>query len=334
MSSARGDVAGFRSAAALNGLIRAHRAGGIDPVDGLSEATWRERIAARFLAELEAKPAYAQCSVLSALTTTVAKLFASIVPDRTGRSGSSPMRSAATKRRSALLQGHDRPAGERNLRVAIDLNRRMDTSKNPMCRPCELARRLRRRRKAVRYRHCQCRYAAGVRPRSVFGAAGREHVRGRRAEATISFIPTATREFGSQLGKPTDWQGDFPDLAASAGATQSIARHRAGSGRTPGGIALAPARLAGSEWIARDRDRTEHRHHGAGGGYPEYSSLLVGLIAVLCAAALAILIAKVAHPADHAIDGGGRKRRPQRYGHHPGRCAAARPACWRARLRG
>src|SRR5216683_6522182 len=41
---ARGDIAGFRSAAALNGLIRSHVAGGNDPLDGLSERTWRDRI--------------------------------------------------------------------------------------------------------------------------------------------------------------------------------------------------------------------------------------------------------------------------------------------------
>src|SRR3954465_445741 len=36
---ARGDISGFRSAAALNGLIRARVAGGIDPLDGLSKTT-------------------------------------------------------------------------------------------------------------------------------------------------------------------------------------------------------------------------------------------------------------------------------------------------------
>ena len=44
-ASATGDVASFRSAAALHGLIRARRAGGIDPVDGVSEKTWRDRLA-------------------------------------------------------------------------------------------------------------------------------------------------------------------------------------------------------------------------------------------------------------------------------------------------
>src|SRR5258707_13741212 len=61
---ARADVAAFRSAAASNGLIRAHLNGGIDPVDGLSEKTWHDRIAERLLAELEAKPAYAQFRII------------------------------------------------------------------------------------------------------------------------------------------------------------------------------------------------------------------------------------------------------------------------------
>jgi hypothetical protein len=61
---ARGDVASFRSAAALNGMIRAHLAGGIDPVDGLSEKTWHDRMAERLVAELKAKPSYAQFRIL------------------------------------------------------------------------------------------------------------------------------------------------------------------------------------------------------------------------------------------------------------------------------
>ena len=64
VGGARGDIASFRSATALVGLIRAHLAGGIDPVDGLSEKTWRERIAERLLTELEAKPRYAQFRII------------------------------------------------------------------------------------------------------------------------------------------------------------------------------------------------------------------------------------------------------------------------------
>jgi hypothetical protein len=66
VAGARGDVAGFRAAAALNGLMRAREAAGTDPADGVSENTWRERIAARLVAELQAKPAYAEIRLIGA----------------------------------------------------------------------------------------------------------------------------------------------------------------------------------------------------------------------------------------------------------------------------
>ena len=53
-----------RSAAALHGLVRARKAGGIDPIDGVSEKIWRDRLASRFAAELEAKPAYAMLRII------------------------------------------------------------------------------------------------------------------------------------------------------------------------------------------------------------------------------------------------------------------------------
>src|SRR5271156_2437206 len=64
VAGARGDIAGFRSGVAVNGLIRAHLNAGIDPIDGVPEKTWRERISSRLAAELEAKPAYAEIRVI------------------------------------------------------------------------------------------------------------------------------------------------------------------------------------------------------------------------------------------------------------------------------
>lgn len=64
VAGARGDLLGYRSAAAINGLIRAHIGGGIDAIDGVSEQTWRERIATRLAAEIEAKPSYGQFRII------------------------------------------------------------------------------------------------------------------------------------------------------------------------------------------------------------------------------------------------------------------------------
>jgi HAMP domain-containing protein len=102
--------------------------------------------------------------------------------------------------------------------------------------------------------------------------------------------PDRDREFGAQLGRPTKWQGDFPDLAASVGATESIARALTDQGGRLNGIALAPARLVGGQWIAVIQAVPNTVFMGPAA--IQYSSLLVGLIAVLAAAALAILIAR------------------------------------------
>src|SRR5689334_18786043 len=58
VAGARTDVASFRDAPGFLALIRATRAGGVDP-DGVAVDVWRGRIASRFLAVVEAKPAYA-----------------------------------------------------------------------------------------------------------------------------------------------------------------------------------------------------------------------------------------------------------------------------------
>ncbi len=58
VSAARNDAAAFSSAAAIDGIIRARENAGTDPEGGISENTWRDRLAKRFAAELAAKPYY------------------------------------------------------------------------------------------------------------------------------------------------------------------------------------------------------------------------------------------------------------------------------------
>ncbi len=63
---ARADVKSFRAAAALDGIVRAHRNSGQDLLDGTSEAVWRQRMAKQFAAELAAKPSYLQFRIIAA----------------------------------------------------------------------------------------------------------------------------------------------------------------------------------------------------------------------------------------------------------------------------
>ena len=103
--------------------------------------------------------------------------------------------------------------------------------------------------------------------------------------------PDRSREFGSVLGKPTDWKVDFPHLAAQAGATQGSADIIPDQTARSGGIALAPALLAGTEWVGVI-ETIPHAAIMAPAASIRNTSLLVGAIAVLCAAVLAVLIAR------------------------------------------
>ena len=103
--------------------------------------------------------------------------------------------------------------------------------------------------------------------------------------------PDPAREFGSQLGTPTNWRSDFPYLASSLGATQSVAQIVPDQAGQPGGVALAPAILAGSEWVAVI-ETVPNAVFMAPAAAIQNTSLLVGLIAVLCAAALAVFVAR------------------------------------------
>jgi PAS domain S-box-containing protein len=58
------DVLGFRSAAAIDGIIQASINGGTHPLDGTSLNTWRERLAKRFVGELQAKSSYLQFRII------------------------------------------------------------------------------------------------------------------------------------------------------------------------------------------------------------------------------------------------------------------------------
>jgi len=62
--NARADVAGFRSAVAIDGIVRATLGGGADPRDGTTATQWKDRFAARLAAELMAKPNYSQFRVI------------------------------------------------------------------------------------------------------------------------------------------------------------------------------------------------------------------------------------------------------------------------------
>jgi PAS domain S-box-containing protein len=289
VAGARGDIAGFRSAAALQGLMRAHLAGGIDSIDNVSESTWRERMAARLAAELDAKPAYAEFRIIGLEDGGREILKA----DRLGPSGAVRLTPEAELQRmgektyfadtiklpegelyvSALdLMGEEGAAAQAHmptLRVATPVLA-------PDGKPFAIV------IVNVDMRPALFRVRSSVRPGEAI------YVVNSRGDYLVH--PDPTREFAPLLDKPGDWRNDFPYLAASIGARQGMAlivRDEAGQ---PGGVALTPAILAGREWVGII-ETVPNSAFMAPAASIQNTSMLVGLVAVLGAAALAVFVA-------------------------------------------
>ena len=122
-------------------------------------------------------------------------------------------------------------------------------------------------------------------------STGRDHIRGRR-QGRLSRPSRSFARIRLVARQAERLASDFPRLASHVGATQSVAHTAPDQDARPDGIALAPALLAGSEWVAVIEAAPQRRHHGAGRRAIRNTSLLVGSIAVLCAAALAFLVAR------------------------------------------
>ena len=290
VGGARGDVASFRSSTALVGLIRAHSAGGIDPVDGLSERTWRERIAARLLSELDAKPRYAQFRIIG-----IEDGGREIVrADRSGPGGAVRLVPDAELQRKG-----DRPyfretiglrAGEIYV-SALDLNQENGVIETPHVPTIRIATPLPGsdgKPFGILIINVDMRPALDrVRSSPRQG----DEVYAVDGQGNYLVHPDPAREFGSELGAPTNWRTDFPELASAAGTTQSTARIVADPAGKPGGVVLAPAVLADKEWVGII-ETVPNAAFAAAAATIRRTTILVGLIAVLSATALAILIAR------------------------------------------
>jgi PAS domain S-box-containing protein len=289
-ASAIGDVAASRSAAALHGLIRARRAGGIDPVDGVSEKTWRDRLASRFAAELEAKPTYAMLRIIG-LDDDGREL---VRVDRAGPNDTVRIvpEEGLLKRNSRGYFQETMGLGPTQIYVSpLDLGRRnglIEAVHRPTLRvatpifgddgkPFGLF------MVNVDMRRAFERVRSSVLPGESI------YVVNKQGDYLIH--PDRSREFGALLGKPNDWKADFPHLAAQVGATQGSADIVPDQAAQPGGIALAPALLAGVEWVGVI-ETAPNAVIMAPAASIRNTSLLVGGIAVLFAAVLAVLIAR------------------------------------------
>ena len=289
VAGARGDIPAFRSAAALNGLIRAHLAGGTDPVDGVSEKTWRERIAAHLLAEVEANPAYAALRIIG-LDDGGREI---VRVDRSGPNGAArivpepeltPMGDQTYFKEAIKL-----PPGATYV-SPLDLDKDsgiIETPHRPTLRVATPIFTADGKPFGIVIVNVDMR-PAFERVRSSVRQEGKVYVVNAHGDYLVH--PDPAREFGSLLGTPSSWQSDFPTLASSVGVEHVVAQIVPDQAGQPGGVALAPAILAGSEWVAII-ETFPNAVFIAPAAAIQNTSLLVGLIAVLCAAALAGFVA-------------------------------------------
>ena len=328
--SGRGDIATFHGLAAVDGLMRARLNGGIDPVDRHPRGA---------LARTAGKPGWPpRCrssrpirSASSGSRMATAKSSASTARARTARSASCRKRSCKQVGDAPYFRDTIRLAPDEIYVSPVDLNAENGVIETPHVPTMRIAMPVLAPDGKpfgivivnVDMRPALDRVRSSVRPaRSIYVVDAR---------GDYLVHPDRAREFGSQLGRPTDWRNDFPDLAASIGTTQSVAQIVPNQAGRPGGVALAPALLAGSEWVAVI-ESVPNAVFMAPAQAIQKSSIPVGLIAVLCATVLALLIARsLTRP---IVQLTGPSRAPPAAARPRSRSTrAARPACWRARSR-
>ncbi|MCA6111896.1 PAS domain S-box protein [Bradyrhizobium cenepequi] len=286
--NARADIVIFRDFAAVIGMMRARLNDGTDPLDHVSETLWRERLEGRLAAQLATKPAYARLRYIGVADggREIARV------DRSGPNGA-----VRAVPEAALPRAGDAPYFRDTLALGVggiyvspvELDKEAGAAQPvPILRvattvPATDGKPFGIIVIEIDMRGELDRVPGSVRPgETAYVVDGRGH---------YLVHPDRTREFGGQAGTGADWRRDFPYLASSLGTTQGFARMVEGAGGRPNGVALGPALLAGNQWIAVI-ETVPNAVFMAPAATIRNSSIVVGLLAVLAAAALAILIAR------------------------------------------
>ncbi len=285
---ARDDVLGFRSAVALEGIVRAHLAGGTDPIDGATEENWRERMAARYLAELNAKSSYDQFRIIDASGAEIVRV------DREG-----PDRSPRIARGAELQFKADReffkaaialPAGAIYV-SPIDLRHDGDAISNPPVPTLRVATPIHKPDGApfgIVVINVDMRPVFD-RLRSLIRAGGQVYVVNDRGDYLLH--PSADKAFAFEFGKTARWQDDLPDLARAQIPEGGAARRVQNVGGDQGAAALIYARPAGGPRVAVI-ETVPRSVVLAPAASLRQSVFIAGAGAVLAAALLAALLAR------------------------------------------
>jgi PAS domain S-box-containing protein len=284
------DVLALRGAASVDGIVRAHLAGGVDPVTGQPESIWRDQLTRLFVAALTAKPAYVQLRYVG-----VADDGREIVRvDRAGGGGAVRVVSEAE-----LQAKGDRPYMRGTLALAAggiylspidldDVHGIIETPHVPVLRAATPVYAPDGRPFGALIIDADLR-PAFARLRRQAPAGGQVYVFDDRGDYLVH--PDPAREFGFELGHPALVQDDFPEfadaLASHADAAQLVRDH-AGERH---GAAFAWVQLAGGPWVGVAATLPE-AILTASAGPIRRSTLTVGLVAAVCALLLAALVAR------------------------------------------
>jgi len=287
---ARADVSTFAAHAAARGMVIAHFNGGIDPVDHISEGTWRARLATRLVADLEAKPSYSQFRMIGLEDGGREVLRV----DRMGPNGTIRIVPDFELQRKG-----DRPYFKETIKLPadeiyvspIDLNQEYGTLEVPYVPTIRVAAPL---------------YAPGGR---LYGMvvvnvdlrAALDQIRAAARDGEMVYLvdakgdylvhPDRIREFASDLGGPRSWQNDFPYFASPIGSTSSASQAVPDATGRLGGASLVPVLLVGKQWVGVI-ETVPNAVFLASATAIGRSATLVGLVAMLCAAVLAVIVAR------------------------------------------
>ncbi len=288
--NARADAVAFRSAVALAGIIRANLAGGVDPIDGTTEAQWRERFASRFVAELAAKPDYLQFRVIGVADNgrELVRVERSLT-DNAVRIVPAPelqQRGEANYVQEAIKLG----PGEVYV-APIELNRQhgaIQVPHAPVIRVATAVHGPDGRPFGVVVINVDLRPAFS-RIRSAAGPGRQIYIVNGRGDYLVH--PDPRREFAFEFGAPFRWQDEFPDLAKAVRAGEGGVRLIDDAAGSRLGAAMAPVRLLEGRSIAVIETVPYPLLIAPAIAVRDFT-LLVGLIAVLAALALAIVLAR------------------------------------------
>jgi HAMP domain-containing protein len=285
---ARADIVGFRSAVALEGIVRAHMAGGIDPLDGTTEAVWRERMAARYLAELASKPAYEQFRIVGLDGLELVRV------DRSG-----PERTARVVRGADLQSKADQrffkeaiSASPNDVHVSsIELNRErgaIETPHVPTLRVASLVSAPDGKPFGVVIINIDMRPIFD-RLRSLTRVGGRLFLVNERGDYLLH--PDAGKAFAFEFGRSARWQDDLPDLAKAVGSNRESVQFIQDATGERNAAALISVRPAGGPSVSVI-ELVPNSVIMAPLASLRGSAFTVGVAAVLFATLLAIVLAR------------------------------------------